>query len=47
MMTFKELVLLISPFIIIGGLVWFHVVGGVDFLKWYRDRARQKMRDKE
>lgn len=38
-MTFKELVLLISPFIIIGGLVWLHVFGVVDFLKWYRDRA--------
>lgn len=41
MMTFKELLLLISPFIIIGELVWFHVVGGVDFLRWYRDRSKE------
>lgn len=41
MMTFKELVLLISPFIIIGGLVWFHVFGCADFLKWYRDRSKE------
>ena len=44
-MTFKELVLLISPFIIIGGLVWLHVVGCVDFLKWYRDRRKVRIRN--
>ena len=42
MMTFKELVLLISPFIIIGGVVWLHAVGCVDFLKWYRDRSEKE-----
>lgn len=41
MMTFKELVLLLLPLIIIKGLVWIHVVGIVDFLKWYRDRSKE------
>ena len=41
MMVFKDLVLYILPFIIMGAFIWVHVVGIVDFLKWYKKHKHE------
>ena len=45
MMTFKELVLLLLPLIILRAFIWVHVVGIVDFLKWYKKHKHGIDRD--